>query len=106
MREFPASDIFRRLGSRILVPAVAIMSRLSYAEKFTLISLLFILPTGWVTTGFVLEINKRIDFAARELQGTNDLRPLRRLLEEVTTSRRLMHWMNFSRRCRPYDERR
>lgn len=73
----------------ILSPAVAIMNRLTYPRKFALISLLFAIPAGWVIFLLVSEIDNRIQFAQKEIDGVVYLRPLRHLLEDVTSSRQL-----------------
>jgi signal transduction histidine kinase/CheY-like chemotaxis protein/HPt (histidine-containing phosphotransfer) domain-containing protein len=67
------------------------MNRLTYPGKFALISLLLVLPLGLVLWMLIFEIRSRIDFAAKELQGTQYLRPLRRLHEAVARLRRQVH---------------
>jgi PAS domain S-box-containing protein len=75
----------------LFAPAVAVMNRLKYPQKFALISLLFILPLALVMNLLLSEINERIEFARKELYGDQYLRPLRNLLEHVPQARRLAH---------------
>jgi len=64
---------------RLIKPAIAVMNRLKYPQKFALISCLFILPLGLAMYLLISEIQSRIDFANKEKLGTLYLRPLRRL---------------------------
>jgi PAS domain S-box-containing protein len=59
------------------------MDRLTYPRKFALISMLFAVPLALVLYFLLSEINERIAFSAKELEGTQYLRPLRALLEQV-----------------------
>ena len=78
-----------KAGFAILSAAVAVMNRLTYPRKFALISLLFAVPLSWVTYQLFSKIDKRINFARKELLGTEYLRPLQKLLVSVTQSRLL-----------------
>ena len=78
-----------RSPSLLIAPAMAVMNRLSYPRKFALISMLFALPLGLVMYGLVSEINARVEFSLRELDGVRYLRPLRRLAQDVPEARRL-----------------
>ena len=62
---------------RCVAPAAAVMARLSYAGKFALICLLFVLPTGWMAYQFVEQIDGRIEFAEKEHEGVDYLTRLR-----------------------------
>lgn len=73
----------------LLSPAIAVMNRLKYPQKFALISLLFVLPLALVMYLLISEINERIDFSQKEIHGTMYLRPLRKLLEHVPQERML-----------------
>jgi signal transduction histidine kinase/DNA-binding response OmpR family regulator len=75
----------------LLAPAVAVMNRLKYPQKFALISLLFALPLALVMYFFVSEINERIEFSQKEFEGDKYLRPLRRLLEDAAHSQMRAH---------------
>ena len=75
----------------LLAPAVAVMNRLKYPQKFALISLLFALPLALVMYFFVSEVNERIEFSQKELEGDKYLRPLRQLLEDAAQSQIRAH---------------
>ncbi|WP_373693587.1 SpoIIE family protein phosphatase [Limnofasciculus baicalensis] len=60
-------------------PAIALMNRLKYPQKFAAISCLFILPLSLVTYFLISEIQTRINFAAKEIIGNSYLRPLSEL---------------------------
>lgn len=62
---------------RFIKPAIAVMNRLKYPQKFALISCLFILPLSLVMYLLISEIQSRIDFARKEKIGNLYLRPLR-----------------------------
>jgi phosphoserine phosphatase RsbU/P len=72
-------------------PALFVMNRLRSPQKFVLISLLFALPLALVMYLLISEIDDRIEFAQKEMQGNQYLRPLRRLLEHITHSRWLAY---------------
>src|SRR4051794_22998417 len=75
----------------LLGPGAALLNPLSYPQKFALISVLFILPLGYVTYLLSGEIDDRIRVARLEIDGDRYLRPLRRLLEHATQGRLLAH---------------
>ncbi len=60
-------------------PAIALMNRLKYPQKFAVISCLFIFPLSLVTYLLISEIQTRINFAAKEIIGNSYLRPLSEL---------------------------
>jgi PAS domain S-box-containing protein len=64
---------------RLMIPAIRLMNRLSYARKFAVISFLFILPLALNQYLLRSEIDKRVQFARREVLGNVYLRPLRAL---------------------------
>jgi PAS domain S-box-containing protein len=72
-------------------PAIRLMNRLKYPQKFTLISLLFVLPLALVMFLLISEINVGIEVAQKEIYGNAYLRPLRRLLQDVPQARMLAH---------------
>src|SRR5262245_2346430 len=76
---------------RLFKPAVTLMSRLKYPQKFALISLLFAIPLALVMTLFILQINSKINFAQKELYGNVYLRSLRQLLEDTLQSKLAAH---------------
>jgi sigma-B regulation protein RsbU (phosphoserine phosphatase) len=70
---------------RIFQPAIALMDRLKYPQKFAFISFIFILPIGLLMYLYLSEVQSRIDFARKELLGTRYLRSLHQLSEKITT---------------------
>ncbi len=64
-------------------PAIALMNRLKYPQKFFLISLLFVLPLALVISLLLSEFDSRIDFAQKELYGNAYLRPLNQLWQYI-----------------------
>jgi PAS domain S-box-containing protein len=81
----------RGLIQQLLRPAVALMNRLSYPQKFSIISLLFTLPLILVMYLLISEINNQIEFSRKEMDGIKYLRPLRQLNEHVQQSRLLAY---------------
>jgi PAS domain S-box len=57
-----------------------LMNRLTYPQKFLLISTVFILPLSLLLFFFIREINGGIDFARKELMGNDYVRPLHAML--------------------------
>jgi HAMP domain-containing protein len=68
---------------RLFAPAMALMNRLRYPQKFVIVSLVFALPLTLVTYFWIAELNDRIEFSQKEFYGDVYLRPLRKLLEHV-----------------------
>jgi signal transduction histidine kinase/FixJ family two-component response regulator len=67
----------------LVEPAVAVMNRLRYPQKFVLISLLFAIPLGLMLMFWLGEIEDRLAFARRERAGVEYVVALRRLLEPL-----------------------
>src|SRR5215216_5800492 len=59
------------------------MNRLTYPQKFALISLLFALPLTLVLVLLISESRQQISAAQQEQRGVQYLRSLRALLEQV-----------------------
>jgi len=70
---------------RLFQPAIALMDRMKYPQKFSLISLFFILPIALLMYLYFAEVQSRIDFASKEMLGTQYLRWLNHLAEGMTT---------------------
>ena len=64
-------------------PAIALMNRLKYPQKFLLISFLFILPLALVISLLLTELNSRIEFTQKELYGTTYLYSLNQLWQYI-----------------------
>src|SRR5215204_3620033 len=81
--------------SQLLSPAIALMNRLRYPQKFLLISLLFIVPLALVLALLIAEVNLKADFAQKEVAGTAYLRGVRRLLQDALHEQATAHaYMN------------
>ena len=77
--------------SQLLSPAIALMNRLRYAQKFLLISLLFIVPLTLVMALLIAEVNTKADFAQKEEYGTEYLRVVRKLHEDALHQQSMAH---------------
>ena len=66
-----------------LRPAILVMNRLRYPQKFTLICLLFLLPLGFVMFELIGEMNAQLAVARSEISGAAYLRPVGLLLRHV-----------------------
>ncbi|GAB5606264.1 methyl-accepting chemotaxis protein [Sideroxyarcus sp. TK5] len=71
----------------LLAPGMALMGRLSYARKFGLISLIFMLPIALLTYFFINEVNTGISFAEKERHGVAYLVPLKEVLSDMQQHR-------------------
>ena len=67
----------------VFQPAIALMNRLKYPQKFLLISVVFSMPLILAMYLLLSEIHTRIDFAQQELYGTQYLRPLNQLWRQT-----------------------
>lgn len=67
----------------LIAPAVALMNRLKYPQKFVLIALLLVLPLGWVLNQYVGIANERIAFSAKERVGIEYLEPVSSMLQSM-----------------------
>ncbi|OLP17600.1 hypothetical protein BST81_14845 [Leptolyngbya sp. 'hensonii'] len=70
---------------QLLRPAIMLMNRLKYPQKFALISCLFILPLGLIMYLLFSEIQSRVDFARKEIMGNRYLRELRQFSALIPT---------------------
>jgi sigma-B regulation protein RsbU (phosphoserine phosphatase) len=64
-------------------PAIALMNRLKYPQKFLLISLVFILPLALVMNFLITELDSRIEFTQKEIYGNIYLRPINQLWQII-----------------------
>ena len=69
--------------NRLLLPALWLMNRLKYLQKFFLVGLLLLIPLALVMSQYVVQINKDIDFAASERLGLKYVAPLARFLQAI-----------------------
>ncbi len=68
---------------KLVKPGRNLMNHLNHPQKFALISSFFALPIILLTYLLFSELQSRVDFTQKELQGTQYLRPLRGLLEDT-----------------------
>lgn len=84
------------VGQKVLKPAVGLINRLHYPQKFALISVCFLLPLGLAIFLLLSEIQGQIQFAQLEQQGLAYLGPLQQLQQTVLmqplTSLGENHW--------------
>ena len=73
--------------SRALQPAIALMSRLRYAQKFLLIGLVMIVPLAWVVKSYLGVQSNGTSFANAEQAGVVYLNPTTDLLRSVVRAR-------------------
>lgn len=66
-------------------PAIALMNRLKYPQKFVLISIVFSMPLILAMYLLLSEIHSQIDFSQQELYGTQYLRSLNQLWRQTLT---------------------
>ncbi|MFZ4556985.1 MAG: diguanylate cyclase, partial [Pseudanabaena sp.] len=74
---------YRKQNMMLFKPAIALMNRLRYPQKFFLISLLFVLPLALVMNFLLSEISSRVEFAQKEIYGNIYLRPISQLWKHV-----------------------
>jgi sigma-B regulation protein RsbU (phosphoserine phosphatase) len=74
---------YRKQNMSIFKPAIALMNRLKYPQKFFLISLLFVLPLALVMNLLISELDSRIEFTQKEIYGTAYLRPINQLWQYI-----------------------
>lgn len=67
----------------LLAPAIALLDRLRYPQKFALISLIFALPLALAMFLLIDEINNNLVVARAEADGVSFLRTLRQLREHL-----------------------
>ncbi|WP_160397228.1 methyl-accepting chemotaxis protein [Paenibacillus sp. MMS18-CY102] len=71
----------------MLKPFLYVMNRLKYSQKFVLIALLFLIPTGFMSYFLTSEIQVTMNIAKKEQQGVAYLKPLKELLLTVQKHR-------------------
>lgn len=66
---------------RLIYPAVALMNHLPMVYKFSLISILFLLPIGGLAWLAISELNHSVETGVRSVQGLDKLQQVSELLE-------------------------
>ena len=64
-------------------PAIMVMNRLKYPQKFLLVGLLLVLPLFLVLSQYIVQINKDINFTAKEQLGLIYNAPLVKFLQGI-----------------------
>jgi methyl-accepting chemotaxis protein len=80
---------FAKVVQRGLVPAVRLMGRLRYSQKFLLIGVVMIIPLAWVVKSYLGVQSQGTAFAAKERVGVVYLKPTTDLLSQVVSARAL-----------------
>jgi signal transduction histidine kinase/HPt (histidine-containing phosphotransfer) domain-containing protein len=83
------ADTKRRGGPRagLFTPAVALLNRLTYGEKFLLISVLFAAPLALTMNWFIVELRERDELTRKEMLGTRYLRPAMTVVRHLAETR-------------------
>src|SRR5581483_11948011 len=76
---------------RFFDPAIALMNRLTFRQRFILISALFVLPLILFIYLLASQMGIDIAVARKEMQGTRYLRPLSQALDTATTEKIVAH---------------
>ena len=68
---------------RLFAPAVKLLNRFKYLQKFLLIGLIFLVPLAVVEYILIDELDSRIEFSSKERLGVSYIVPLKDLLQDV-----------------------
>ena len=79
------------MNIRWFYPAVFLLNRLRFPQKFALISLLFALPLGLVIYFLCNSIDEQVQIARLEIDGVEYLTPLQKLGEQLPQAMSLAH---------------
>ncbi len=71
----------------IFTPAVHIMSRLWYWQKFVVFIILFTIPVGYATFSYINQLDKSIAFSKKEIIGIQYISPVLLLLQHIQQHR-------------------
>jgi methyl-accepting chemotaxis protein len=71
----------------LLLPAMALMNRLTYVYKFTLISILWLIPIGGLTYMLVSQLNTSISQVANEVDGLKAYQSSYHIVQEAINYR-------------------
>ena len=79
--------MLRVIFEGIFAPAVKLMSRLWYWQKFAMLTVLFTIPVGFALFSFITQIDKSITFAEKEIIGVQYISPILVLLQDMQQHR-------------------
>jgi methyl-accepting chemotaxis protein len=71
----------------LFLPVIALMNRLKYIQKFSLIGTIIVIPIGILIYFLNSEVNQGIDFASKERQGISYLIPVKNLTRDIQEHR-------------------
>lgn len=77
--------------NKFFIPAVRLMNRFKYSQKFLVISLLFLIMIAGLTSLLLSTLNQQIDLSKTELQGIHYIKPTMTLLIDVQKHRGLSY---------------
>ena len=66
---------------QLINPAIALMNRLPMVYKFSLISILFLLPIGGLSWLAISELNRSVQTMTRGVEGLEQLQQVDRLVD-------------------------
>jgi PAS domain S-box-containing protein len=72
-------------------PAVRLMNRLKYPQKFLLVGLVLVLPFSVVLSQYIMQINLVIDFSTKEQRGLEYTTPLITFFQDIQTFNGLVY---------------
>ena len=73
----------------LFLPAIALLGRLKYAYKILLVTVVLVLPLGFVTWGYIDIQTRQVAFSAKERDGVAYLRPVLTLMAGTVQARHL-----------------
>lgn len=79
--------MIRAFFEKLFTPAVAIMSRLWYWQKFLLFFILFMIPVGYAIFSYIHQLDKSIAFSKKEIIGIQYVSPTLLLLQHIQQHR-------------------
>jgi methyl-accepting chemotaxis protein len=82
-----AALLDRLMINRVFSPAVAVMDRLKYAQKFVLIGLVLSVPLAFVAHEYLITQNAQISFSSKERVGVVYITPTEDLLTNIVVAR-------------------
>ncbi len=79
--------MMRNILEGIFAPAVMLMSRLRYWQKFVTLTILFTIPVGFALFSYITQIQQRIAFAEKEIIGVQYISSVLSLLQNLQQHR-------------------
>lgn len=79
--------MFKNIIEGIFTPALKIMGRLWYWQKFMVLIVLFTIPVGYALFSFITQIDKSLTFTKKEIVGIQYISPVLLLLQHIQQHR-------------------